>query len=136
MILNQPWWTMKWIRHFQNMHAGFVGYISTWSIKEHKRTHTLTAIPGSEDPRVPANDTHIPSTSERVFALDIASFGAIPSFTPRTICNDIHNFNNYCFKYEIKPIRSSKLIHINRTFKGDDRTICTYKLRNFKWRIC
>lgn len=45
----------------------------------------MTARTGSEEPRLLANDTHNPSTSERVFTFDIASCGFIPSFIASTI---------------------------------------------------
>lgn len=50
-----------------------------------RKRNTLTASTGSEEPRGLANDMHNPSTSERVFTVDIASCGFIPSFIPSTI---------------------------------------------------
>ena len=44
---------------------------------------------GSEEPWLLANDTHNPSTSERVLTFDIASCCFIPNFIPSTIWKDI-----------------------------------------------
>jgi len=44
---------------------------------------------GSEEPWLLANDTHNPSTSERVLTFDIASCCFIPNFIPSKIWKDI-----------------------------------------------